>query len=141
MVLGLIGNIAGNLNQDKFVEGAEAENRLQALQRANFTRDQERLALQNLVKPTLPTAPALTQGSAGLSLEGFGGEYITVPPPVEKKKPEVVVPESKTIIPPFTFGYCFNFQKFFSFLTNIISPIRCLSVIDFLFGIDHLIFV
>ena len=100
MVLGLIGNIAGNLNQDKFVEGAEAENRLQALQRANFTRDQERLALQNLVKPTLPTAPALTQGSAGLSLEGFGGEYITVPPPVEKKKPEVVVPESKTIIPP-----------------------------------------
>jgi len=97
MVLGLIGNIAGNLNQDKFVEGAEAENRLQALQRANFTRDQERLALQNLEKPTLPTAPALTQGSVGLSLEGFGGEYITVPPPKEpekkiEEKPQPVVP-------------------------------------------------
>ena len=86
MVLGLIGNIAGNLNQDKFVEGAEAENRLQALQRANFTRDQERLGLQSLKKPTLPTAPPLTQGSAGLSLEGFGGEYITVPPPKEPEK-------------------------------------------------------
>ena len=97
MVLGLIGNIAGNLNQDKFVEGAEAENRLQALQRANFTRNQERLALQNLEKPTLPTAPALTQGSVGLSLEGFGGEYITVPPPKEpekkiEEKPQPVVP-------------------------------------------------
>jgi len=97
MVLGLIGNIAGNLNQDKFVEGAEAENRLQALQRANFTRDQERLALQNLEKPTLPTVPALTQGSAGLSLDGFGGEYITVPPPKEpekkiEEKPQPVVP-------------------------------------------------
>jgi len=89
MVLGLIGNIAGNLNQDKFVEGAEAENRLQALQRANFTRDQERLALQNLEKPTLPTATDITQGSAGLSLDGFGGNYITVPPPVEEKKPEL----------------------------------------------------
>jgi len=100
MVLGLIGNIAGNLNQDKFVEGAEAENRLQALQRANFTRDQERLALQNLEKPTLPTATDITQGSAGLSLDGFGGNYITVPPPVEEKKPEVVVPEAQTIIPP-----------------------------------------
>ena len=100
MVLGLIGNIAGNLNQDKFVEGAEAENRLQALQRANFTRDQERFGLQNLKKPTLPTATDITQGSAGLSLDGFGGNYITVPPPVEEKKPEIVVPESQTIIPP-----------------------------------------
>ena len=98
MVLGLIGNIAGNLNQDKFVEGAEAENRLQALQRANFTRDQERLALQNLEKPTLPTAPALTQGSAGLSLEGFGGEYITVDPPKEPEKK--IVEKPKPVVPP-----------------------------------------
>mgnify|MGYP001267126545 CR=1 FL=1 len=100
MVLGLIGNIAGNLNQDKFVEGAEAENRLQALQRANFTRDQERFGLQNLKKPTLPTATDITQGSAGLSLDGFGGNYITVDPPKEKKAPEVVIPEAQTIIPP-----------------------------------------
>jgi hypothetical protein len=50
--------------------------------------------------PAIPTPTALSQGSAGLSLDGFGGNYITVPPPVEEKKPEVVVPESQTIVPP-----------------------------------------
>ena len=82
MVLGLIGNIAGNLNQDKFVEGAEAENRLQALQRANFTRDQERLALQNLTVPKPPVVTDVTQGMAGLNLDRFGGNYIDIPPPM-----------------------------------------------------------
>ena len=82
MVLGLIGNIAGNLNQDKFVEGAEAENRLQALQRANFTRDQERLALQNLTVPKPPVVTDVAQGMAGLNLDRFGGSYIDIPPPV-----------------------------------------------------------
>lgn len=94
MVLGLIGNIAGNLNQDKFVEGAEAENRLQALQRANFTRDQERLALQNLTVPKPPVVTDVTQGSAGLSLDGFGGDYIDIKPLPEEEKKEVV-PDDK----------------------------------------------
>ena len=80
MVLGLIGNIAGNLNQDKFVEGAEAENRLQALQRANFTRDQERFAQQNLTVPKPPVVTDVTQGMAGLNLDRFGGNYIDVKP-------------------------------------------------------------
>ena len=82
MVLGLIGNVVGNLNQDKFVEGAEAENRLQALQRANFTRDQERFALQNLQKPQLPVATDVSQGMAGLNVDRFGGTFIDIPPPV-----------------------------------------------------------
>ena len=82
MVLGLIGNVVGNLNQDKFVEGAEAENRLQALQRANFTRDQERFALQNLQKPQLPVATDVNQGMAGLNVDRFGGTFIDIPPPV-----------------------------------------------------------
>ena len=80
MVLGLIGNVVGNLNQDKFVEGAEAENRLQALQRANFTRDQERFALQNLQKPQLPVATDVSQGMAGLNVDRFGGTFVDVKP-------------------------------------------------------------
>ena len=80
MVLGLIGNVVGNLNQDKFLEGAEAENRLQELQRANFTRDQERFALQNLQKPQLPVATDVSQGMAGLNVDRFGGTFIDVKP-------------------------------------------------------------
>ena len=101
MVLGLIGNIAGNLDQDAFVAGAENESRLQALQRANQNRiNRDFFRDQQGGPPAIPTPAALNQGSAGLSLDGFGGNYITVPPPVVEKKPEVVVPESKAIIPP-----------------------------------------
>ena len=101
MVLGLIGNIAGNLDQDAFVAGAENESKLQALQRANQNRiNRDFFRDQQGGPPAIPMPTALNQGSAGLSLDGFGGNYITVPPPVVEKKPEVVVPESKAIIPP-----------------------------------------
>ena len=101
MVLGLIGNIAGNLDQDSFVAGAENESRLQNLQRMNQNRiNRDFFRDQQGGPPAIPTPTALSQGSAGLSLDGFGGNYITVPPPVEEKKPEVVVPESQTIVPP-----------------------------------------
>ena len=105
MVLGLLtntlGNIAGNLDQDSFVAGAENENRLQNLQRLNQNRiNRDFFRDQQGGPPAIPTPTALNQGSAGLSLDGFGGNYITVPPPVEEKKPEVVVPENKAIIPP-----------------------------------------
>ena len=101
MVLGLIGNIAGNLDQEAFVQGAENESRLQNLQRMNQNRiNRDFFRDQQGGPPAIPTPTALSQGSAGLSLDGFGGNYITVPPPVEEKKPEVVVPESQTIVPP-----------------------------------------
>ena len=99
MVLGLLGNVAGNLNQEAFVSGAEAENRLQNLQRANqnrINRDFFRNAQGG--PPALPTPNALNQGSAGLKLDGFGGNYIDIPPPVVEKKPEVVTPE--VLVPP-----------------------------------------
>lgn len=83
MVLGLLGNVAGNLNQEAFVSGAEAENRLQNLQRANqnrINRDFFRNAQGG--PPALPTPNALNQGSAGLKLDGFGGNYIDIPPPI-----------------------------------------------------------
>ena len=101
MVLGLIGNIAGNLDQDAFVQGAENESRLQALQRANQNRiNRDFFRDQQGGPPALPTPTALNQGMAGLNLEGFGGDYVTVKPPEEKKAPEVVVPDSQTIVPP-----------------------------------------
>lgn len=101
MVLGLIGNIAGNLDQEAFVQGAENESRLQVLQRANQNRiNRDFFRNQQGGPPAIPTPIALNQGSAGLSLEGFGGDYVTVPPPEEKKAPEVVVPDNKAIIPP-----------------------------------------
>ena len=93
MVLGLLGNVAGNLNQEAFVSGAEAENRLQNLQRANqnrINRDFFRNAQGG--PPALPTPNALNQGSAGLKLDGFGGNYIDIPPPVVE---EEVVPNQK----------------------------------------------
>ncbi len=97
MVLGLIGNIAGNLDQDAFVQGAENENRLQQLQRANQNRiNRDFFRDQQGGPPELPTPQALNQGSAGLNLDRFGGQYIDVPPPVEEKKPEVITPEAIT---------------------------------------------
>ena len=101
MVLGLIGNIAGNLDQEAFVQGAENESRLQALQRQNQNRiNRDFFRDQQGGPPAIPMPTALNQGMAGLSLDGFSGQYIDVPPPVEKKEPEVVVPESQTIVPP-----------------------------------------
>ena len=77
MVLGLIGNIAGNLDQDAFVAGAENENRLQQLQRANQNRiNRDFFRNQQGGPPELPTPQALNQGSAGLNLDNFGGDYI-----------------------------------------------------------------
>jgi hypothetical protein len=82
MVLGLIGNIAGNLDQDAFVAGAENESKLQALQRANQNRiNRDFFRDQQGGPPAIPMPTALNQGMAGLSLDGFGGEYITVPDP------------------------------------------------------------
>jgi hypothetical protein len=101
MVLGLIGNIAGNLDQEAFVQGAENESRLQALQRQNQNRiNRDFFRDQQGGPPAIPMPIALNQGSAGLSLDGFSGQYIDVPPPVKEKEPEVVVPENKAIIPP-----------------------------------------
>ena len=101
MVLGFLrdtaGNIAGNLDQDAFVAGAENESRLQALQRANQNRiNRDFFIEQQGGPPAIPAPVALNQGSAGLKLDGFGGNYINVPPPVVEKKPEVVAPEVLT---------------------------------------------
>ena len=105
MVLGLlrdtVGNIAGNLDQDSFVAGAENESRLQNLQRLNQNRiNRDFFRDQQGGPPAIPTPTALNQGMAGLNLDGFSGQYIDVPPPEEKKAPEVVVPEAQTIVPP-----------------------------------------
>ena len=101
MVLGFLrntaGNIAGNLDQDAFVAGAENESKLQALQRANQNRiNRDFFIEQQGGPPAIPAPVALNQGSAGLKLDGFGGNYINVPPPVVEKKPEVVAPEVLT---------------------------------------------
>ena len=86
MVLGLIGNIAGNLDQDAFVQGAENENRLQQLQRANQNRiNRDFFRNQQGGPPELPTPQSLNQGSAGLNLDNFGGQYIDVPPPLDQE--------------------------------------------------------
>jgi len=82
MVLGLIGNIAGNLDQDAFVAGAENESKLQALQRANQNRiNRDFFRDQQGGPPAIPMPTALNQGMAGLNLDNFGGDYITVPDP------------------------------------------------------------
>ena len=100
MVLGLIGNIAGNLDQDAFVQGAENENRLQQLQRANQNRiNRDFFRNQQGGPPELPTPQALNQGSAGLNLDNFGGDYITVEPPKLDENitgPELDLPNDKT---------------------------------------------
>ena len=82
MVLGLIGNIAGNLDQEAFVQGAENESRLQALQRQNQNRiNRDFFRDQQGGPPAIPMPTALNQGMAGLNIDRFGGEYITVPDP------------------------------------------------------------
>ena len=80
MVLGLIGNIAGNLDQEAFVQGAENESRLQALQRANQQRINEANFLENAKAPEIQPIESVTQGMAGLNLDRFGGNFIEVDP-------------------------------------------------------------
>lgn len=83
MVLGLIGNVAGNLDQDAFVQGAENESKLQALQRQNQNRiNRDFFRDKQGGPPAIPTPQDLNQGSAGLNLDNFGGQYIDIPPPV-----------------------------------------------------------
>ena len=82
MVLGLIGNVFGNLDQDAFVQGAENESKLQALQRANQNRiNRDFFRDQQGGPPAIETPAALNQGMAGLNIDNFGGTYIDVPPP------------------------------------------------------------
>ena len=86
MVLGFLGNVAGNLNQDAFQKGTTDELNLQALQRAEQNRlNREFFREKQGGPPALPTPEALNQGmSGGLNLDRFGGTYIDVPPPVVK---------------------------------------------------------
>ena len=83
MVLGFLGNVAGNLNQDAFQKGTTDELNLQALQRAEQNRlNREFFREKQGGPPALPTPEALNQGmSGGLNLDRFGGTYIDVPPP------------------------------------------------------------
>ena len=84
MVLGFLGNVAGNLNQDAFQKGTTDELNLQALQRAEQNRlNREFFREKQGGPPALPTPEALNQGmSGGLNLDRFGGTYIDIPPPV-----------------------------------------------------------
>ena len=83
MVLGFLGNVAGNLNQDAFQKGTTDELNLQALQRAEQNRlNREFFREKQGGPPPLPTPEALNQGMAGLNIDRFGGTYIDVPPPV-----------------------------------------------------------
>ena len=83
MVLGLIGNVFGNLDQEAFVQGAENESKLQALQRANQNRiNRDFFRDQQGGPPAIETPAALSQGMAGLNIDRFGGTYIDIPPPV-----------------------------------------------------------
>ena len=83
----VLRNIAGNLNPTAFRQGAQDELNLQALQRAEQDR-LDRLKFRELTggPPKLPEVTALDQGSTGLRLDNFGGQYIDVPPPEEKKE-------------------------------------------------------
>ena len=80
MVLGLIGNIAGNLDQEAFVQGAENQSRLQALQRSNQQRINEAAFLENAKAPEIQPIESVTQGMAGLNLDRFGGNFIEIDP-------------------------------------------------------------
>ena len=83
MVLGLIGNVFGNLDQEAFVQGAENESKLQALQRANQNRiNRDFFRDQQGGPPAIEAPAALSQGMAGLNIDGFGGTYIDIPPPM-----------------------------------------------------------
>ena len=83
----VLRNIAGNLNPTAFRQGARDELSLQALQRQEQDR-LDRLKFRELTggPPKLPEVTALDQGSTGLSLDNFGGQYVDVPPPPEEKK-------------------------------------------------------
>ena len=74
MVLGFLGNVAGNLNQDAFQKGTTDELNLQALQRAEQNRlNREFFREKQGGPPALPTPEALNQGmSGGLNLDNFG---------------------------------------------------------------------
>ncbi len=83
MVLGLIGNVFGNLDQEAFVQGTENESKLQALQRANQNRiNRDFFRDQQGGPPAIETPAALSQGMAGLNIDRFGGTYIDIPPPM-----------------------------------------------------------
>ena len=81
----VLRNIAGNLNPTAFRQGAQDELELQALQRQEQDR-LDRLKFRELTggPPKLPEVTALDQGSTGLRLDNFGGQYNEVPPPEEK---------------------------------------------------------
>ena len=82
MVLGFLRNAAGSLDQDAFLQGAQNESKLQALQRANQQRINEANFLENAKAPEIQPIESVTQGMAGLNLDNFGGTYIDIPPPM-----------------------------------------------------------
>ena len=86
MVLKVLGNVAGNLSPDAFQKGALDEIALQQAQRSEQAR-LNRLRADRLSggEPKLPEVTALDQGSTGLRLDNFGGQYVDVPPPSEDK--------------------------------------------------------
>ena len=95
MVLGFLGNVAGNLNQDAFQKGTTDELNLQALQRAEQNRlNREFFREKQGGPPPLPTPEALNQGMAGLNIDRFGGTYIDVPPPVVTNEESIVGDDS-----------------------------------------------
>ena len=110
MVLGFLGNVAGNLNQDAFQQGTIDELNLQKLQRAEQNRlNREAFREKQGGPPPLPTPEALNQGMAGLNIDRFGGTYIDIPPPMvdqeggvgqglplpdDKQKPIVKTPDA-----------------------------------------------
>ena len=51
----VLRNIVGNLDQDAFVAGAEAESKLKALQRENQRRRDEQYFIQNAPEPVFPS--------------------------------------------------------------------------------------
>jgi len=95
MVLGLIGNVFGNLDQEAFVQGAENESKLQALQRANQNRiNRDFFRDQQGGPPAIETPAALSQGMAGLNLDRFGGDYIDIKPMPDPNEESIVGDDS-----------------------------------------------
>ena len=83
----VLRNIAGNLNPTAFRQGARDELELQARQRAEQDR-LDKLKFRELTggPPKLPEVAALNQGSTGLKLDGFGGQYKEIEPDEDKGK-------------------------------------------------------